>query len=155
TVYTHDVAKAKQLVKSAGATGAKVTVWGSSSDTSTRVAQYVADVLNDIGMQAKVKTVSSGVYWPTIGSQKTKAQIGYANWYQDHPHPLDWLDGLMNGDRITDAHNNNYSNVDAPAVNQEIARLKKVPSLDDATNASWAALDRKLVVDDAAVAPFL
>jgi len=155
TVYKHDVAKAKQLVKQAGATGAKVTVWGSSSETSTRVAQYVADVLNDIGMSAKVKTVARGVYWDTIGNQKTKAQIGNANWYQDYPHPLDWIDVLMNGTRITDVHNNNYGNVDVPAVNQEIATLKKQPSLNDATNASWAALDRKLIVDDAAAAPYL
>ncbi len=101
--------------------------------------QYVADQLNKIGLKAKVKLVARAVYWQTVGNQATKAQIGWADWFQDYPHPLDWFDVMMNGDRITQIHNNNYGNVDVKAVNAKIAALKKEPTLTDAVNAQWAA----------------
>jgi len=58
---------------------------------------YLQDVLNKIGLNAKLKIINAAVYWTTIGSQATKAQIGFADWFQDYPHPLDWYDVLLNG----------------------------------------------------------
>lgn len=146
--YPHDLAKAKALIKEAGATGAEVTVWGSDRETSRKPVEYLQDVLNSVGLKAKLKIVNASVYWTTIGNQKTAAQIGFADWFQDYPHPLDWFDVLLNGDRITQTHNNNYSNADVAAINQKIAELKKKPELDDAVNAEWAEVD-KMVADQA------
>ena len=36
---------------------------------------------------------------------------------------------LLNGDRITDTHNNNYANFNDKAVNAKIDALKKEPTL--------------------------
>ena len=153
--YKYDLAKAKSLIKAAGATGQQVTVWGNDSDLASKSMQYVADQLNKIGLKAKVKLVARAVYWQTVGNQATKAQMGWADWFQDYPHPLDWFDVMMNGDRITQIHNNNYGNVDVKAVNAKIAALKKEPTQTDAVNAQWAQIDYDLVVKDAAMAPFL
>ena len=98
----------------------------------------LADVLNSIGLKAKEKIINSAVYWTTVGNQATKAQIGFADWFQDYPHPLDWFDVLLNGNRITETHNNNYANFDNKAVNAKIEALKKEPTLTDAVNTQWA-----------------
>jgi peptide/nickel transport system substrate-binding protein len=152
--YPYNLAKAKQLIKAAGATGASVTVWGSNRETSKKPVAYLADALNKIGLKASLKIIDASIYWTTIGNQATKAQIGFADWFQDYPHPLDWFDVLLNGERITQTHNNNYSDFNDPAVNKEIDALKKEPTLTSAVNARWAALDAK-VMKEAAWAPYI
>jgi peptide/nickel transport system substrate-binding protein len=143
--YPLDVAKAKQLIEQAGAKGATVTVWGSNRDTSKKPVQYLQDVLKSIGLNAKLKIIDAAIYWTTIGNQQTKAQIGFADWFQDYPHPLDWFDVLLNGTRITDTHNNNYSNFNDPATNTEIADLKQKATLNATVNGQWAALDASIM----------
>ena len=124
--YTYDLAKAKQLVQQAGATGTSVKIWGSATATCrAKTISYVADQLNKIGLKATPRLITRGVYFDTIGNQATKAQIGWADWFQDYPNPLDWFDTLMNGQRITQVKNNNYGNVNIKALNQKIDELKK------------------------------
>jgi peptide/nickel transport system substrate-binding protein len=152
--YTHNLAKAKQLIQQAGVKGTTVTVWGSNRETSRKPVEYLQDVLKQIGLNAKLKIIDASIYWTTIGNQATKAQIGFADWFQDYPHPLDWFDVLLNGDRITQTHNNNYSNYDNKSANATIAKLKKEPKLTDQVNQQWAQLDAQ-VIKDAAWAPYV
>jgi peptide/nickel transport system substrate-binding protein len=155
-LYPFDLAKAKSLIKQAGATGADVTVWTSNNATrhAPEAGAYLQDQLKKIGLNAKLKTVNAAIYWTTVGNQATKSQIGFADWYQDYPHPLDWFDVLLNGNRITDTHNNNYSNFDDPAVNSKIESLKKEPDLTKAVNTDWAGVD-KMVMEKAGWAPYV
>ena len=94
------------------------------------------------------------MYWTTIGNQATKAQIGFADWFQDYPHPLDWFDVLLNGERITQTHNNNYANFDDSAVNTKINDLKKQSGLSSKINSDWASVD-KMVMEQAPWAPYI
>ncbi len=119
-----------------------------------KATAYLTDVLNSIGLKAKEKVINSAVYWTTVGNQATKAQIGFADWFQDYPHPLDWFDVLLNGDRITQTHNNNYANFDDTAVNSQIDSLKKEPVLDNAANARGRRSTR-IVMQQAPWAPFI
>jgi peptide/nickel transport system substrate-binding protein len=153
-LYPYDLAKAKRLIRQSGEAGADVTVWNHDRGTDPKATAYLVDVLNSIGLKAKEKIINSGVYWTTVGNQATKAQIGFADWFQDYPHPLDWIDVLMNGNRITQTHNNNYSNYDNSTVDAKIEELKKEPKLTDAVNSQWADLD-KTIMQDAPWAPFL
>ena len=154
TLYPLNVAKAKQMIEAAGVKGTEVEVWGSNRETSKKPVEYLTDVLNKIGFKAKPKIIDAAVYWTTIGNQKTKAQIGFADWFQDYPHPLDWFDVLLNGTRITDTHNNNYSNFDSSAVNAKIAALKQKSKLDATVNDEWKQLDKQ-VMQQAAWAPYV
>jgi peptide/nickel transport system substrate-binding protein len=153
--YTHDLAKAKQLVQKSGTAGMKVTVWGENEAPSQPTIEYLSDVLNKIGWKATPKLLAPDIYFTTIGNQATKSQIMWTDWYQDYPHPLDWFDVLLNGNRITQTHNNNPGNADFPAANALIEKLKKEPKTTDAINSQWAQLDHDYVVKYAAVAPFL
>ena len=153
-LYPYNLAKAKALIAASGDKGMAVTVWNHDRGLDPRATAYLTDVLNSIGLKAKEKIVNSAVYWSTIGNQATKAQIGFADWFQDYPHPLDWFDVLLNGERITQTHNNNYSNFNDASVNSQIDSLKKEPVLDNAANARWATVDKE-VMQQAAWAPFL
>ncbi len=153
-LYPYNLAKAKQLIKEAGATGAQVTVWNHDRGTDPKASAYLVSVLNSIGLKAKEKIINAAVYWTTVGNQATKAQIGFADWFQDYPHPLDWFDVLLNGNRITQTHNTHYANFDDPTVNSEIEALKKEPSLTSSVNDRWKKVDND-VMEQAPWAPFM
>ena len=155
-LYPYNLAKAKSLIKAAGATGANVTIWTDDNESrrAPEAGQYLQGVLKSIGLNATLKEIHAAVYWTTVGNQTTKAQIGFADWFQDYPHPLDWFDVLLNGGRITQTHNNNYANFDDSAVNAKIDALKKEPMLTSSVNSQWASVD-KAVMEAAAWAPYI
>jgi peptide/nickel transport system substrate-binding protein len=144
--YTFDLAKAKQLVQASGQAGATVDVYGPNEDPSKSSTEYLANQLGKIGFKPKLHLLSHQVYFQTIGNQATKAQAMFTDWYQDYPHPLDWFDVLLNGNRITDTHNNNPGNVDVKSVNAEIEALKKEETITPEVNDRWAKVDRDLMV---------
>ena len=110
-------------------------------------------MLNQIGYKANVKLLAHGVYFTTIGNQATKAQIGYTDWFQDYPSPIDWFDVLFNGNRITETHNNNPGNADYPDVDKKIEALKANPNAaSSAVIDGWKQVDKMLIVDHAAAA---
>jgi peptide/nickel transport system substrate-binding protein len=144
--YTFDLAKAKQLVQQSGTAGATVDVYGPNEDPSKSSTEYLSSQLAKIGYKPKLHLLSHQVYFQTIGNQATKAQAMFTDWYQDYPHPLDWFDVLLNGNRITKTHNNNPGNVDVKSVNAEIEALKKEEEITPEVNARWAKVDRDLMV---------
>jgi peptide/nickel transport system substrate-binding protein len=136
-----DVAKAKALVKQAGLVGTKVTVWGQQRSPRRQYVEYYASVLNAIGFKATPKIISDSIYFPTIGNAQTNPQTGFADWLQDFPNPSDFY-LLMNGNTIQSTNNQNFSMVDDPHIQQELAKLDAVPAtkLESVAN-QWDALD--------------
>lgn len=146
-----DLERAKQMIKEAGAEGAKVTVWGDNVDPTPKVTQAYADQLNQLGLDAEPKIVDGGVYFQTIGNQSTKAQTGFLNWFGDFPHPANFF-FLVNGDTIQPTNNQNMSNVDDPHINKELEELGKEPDVTKVAD-RWEALN-KYLVDQAYLVPY-
>jgi peptide/nickel transport system substrate-binding protein len=146
-----NVEEARRLIKEAGVDGTKVSVYGNDEDPSKPVAEYLADALNDIGFKAEPKIVEASVYFTTIGNQKTKAQIGFANWFQDFPHPRNFM-FLVDGDSIQNTNNQNFGNVDDPEVNKLLDEANANANLDEAAP-QYAEADR-LLVEKAHIAPY-
>jgi peptide/nickel transport system substrate-binding protein len=147
------VARAKALVKEAGLAGTKVTVWGQQRSPRKEYVEYYASVLNEIGFKATPKIISDSVYFPTIGNAKTNPQTGFADWLQDFPNPSDFY-LLMNGNAIQATNNQNFSMVDDPHIQRELAKLDAVPATKlDSAAAEWQALD-EYVARKAYVAPY-
>jgi peptide/nickel transport system substrate-binding protein len=146
--YPYDPAKAKALIKSAGVEGAHVAVWSLNTDPYPNVAQYMASVLNGIGLNATVKIVDASVYWDLISTEKNDPQIAYNNWSQDFPEGEDFIDVLLNGQNIVNVGNNNQSNADVPAYDKLIDQAKRMP-LGNARNAIWAKLDADFTKNNA------
>jgi peptide/nickel transport system substrate-binding protein len=153
--WSFDLAKAKQLVQQSGTAGQTVDVYGPNEDPSKSTTEYLANQLTKIGYKTKLHLLEHSVYFQTIGAQKTRAQAMFTDWYQDYPHPLDWFDVLLNGDRITETHNNNPGNVDVPSVNKEIDALAKEAGVTPEINARWAKVDRQLMVTNATTIPYM
>jgi peptide/nickel transport system substrate-binding protein len=146
-----DIETAKQMIEDAGAAGTEVTVWGNNDDPTDQVTEAYAEMLNEIGLDATPKILDGGVYFQTIGNAKTEAQTGFANWFSDFPHPLNFY-FLVDGDTIQPTNNQNFGNVDDPKINDEIDALRLEEDLPAVTD-RWEALDDYLV-NSAHVAPY-
>jgi peptide/nickel transport system substrate-binding protein len=126
-----DVDKAKQLLAEANPSDTDITVWTDDESDRKRIGQYYADVLTDLGFNVDLKIIAGDIYFTTIGNLKTpNLDTGFSDWFQDFPHPHDFFNPLLNGDSIQSTNNNNYSQVDIPALNKQIDELLKQP-LDD------------------------
>jgi peptide/nickel transport system substrate-binding protein len=98
-------------------------------------------VLNEIGFKATPKIISDTVYFPTIGSAQTNPQTGFADWVQDFPNPSDFY-LLFNAKTIQPVNNENFSKVNDPHIQSELAKLDAVPATKLGSVASqWQALD--------------
>jgi peptide/nickel transport system substrate-binding protein len=145
-LYRHDLRKAIRLVHESGFWHwrKKVFVWNHDVPADLPFTEYLVSVLQSLGFRTVPKVVTAGSYWTTIGNGKTQAQIGFADWVQDYPHPLDWF-RLLDGRTITPTHNSNYANLDVGWVDREIERLTRPTKLTPRVDRSWAALDRRLM----------
>jgi peptide/nickel transport system substrate-binding protein len=156
SLYRHNLRKAIRLVREylrePGAR-TRVFVWNHDVAADLPFTEYLVSLLKRIGFDATQKVVTASSYWTTIGNEKTRAQIGFADWVQDYPHPLDWF-GLLDGQAITRTHNSNYANFDVGWANREIEALTQRPRLTPSVEAEWATLDRQ-VMRLAPWAPFL
>lgn len=147
-----DLERARRLIREAGARGEKVTVWGNSDNPTDKVTLAYTDMLNRIGLDAKPRIVDGGVYFQVVGNQRTRAQTGFNNWFQDFPHPKDFL-FLVDGRSIQPTNNPNPGNVADPEIDRGIAALDRRPRLTDAVTERWRSLNRTLV-ERAWVAPY-
>jgi peptide/nickel transport system substrate-binding protein len=149
-----NLAKARQLVRQAGVSGAHITIWGRAVSDSQQAVTLMASTLESIGFKATIKILPRATYYTTIGNASTPDRdIGWARWLEDYPHPSDWFDVLLNGHRITAQNNNNYSETNVPKINRMIERLNRLP-LSPKVNAQWAHVD-KLVMQNASWAPWV
>ena len=139
-----NIAKAKDLVKKAGVAGQSVTVWGNNKDPRPAIVDYLRDTLNSIGFKAKTKILDQQVYFATVGTKKTKAQIGFTDWFQDFPHPNDFFEPNLSTSALqsTPSFNDNFA-PSPPGIDKTLAKLK--PKKPKDVSDQWAALDKKLV----------
>lgn len=156
-LYPYNLARARALVRQAGAKGARVKVFAPTQPTQARAAVlYLSSQLSAIGLKpsAAPRLLPPARYWTAIGNKSTRAQIGYAYWTQSIPHPLAWFAPLLSGDKESPFANTNYSFANSEDLNASINRLKREPELTAEVNARWAALDRR-AIRWAPLAPFL
>ena len=140
-----DINKAKSLVKKAGVEGMSVTVWGNNKDPRPAIVDYLRDTLNQIGFKAKTKILDQQVYFSTVGTKKTKPQIGFTDWFQDFPHPNDFFEPNLSGAAlaaIPSSFNDNFKAV-PPGIDATLKKLK--PKKPQEVADQWAALDKKLI----------
>lgn len=139
-----DMAKAKALLKESGMAGAPVTVWGQNRSPRKEFTNYYTDVLNQLGFKAKTKIIADAQFFPTIGNLKLQPQTGFADWNQDFPNPSDFY-LLMDKNSIQSTNNQNFSQVDDPHIQSELAELNAVPAdkLDTVAD-RWQKLDEYL-----------
>ena len=145
-----DLERARQLITDAGVEGESVEVYTNNDENRPEIGQYLADMLNKIGLEANLKVLDAGVYFATIGNERTRPQIGFANFYQDFPHPANFL-FLVDGDTNQPTNNQNFGRVDDPELNKLIDEVEAAPA--EGATEQAAEADRR-AVEEAYVAPY-
>jgi peptide/nickel transport system substrate-binding protein len=152
--YPYNLAKAKSLVAQSGTQGMSVQVWASNTVPQPEAAQYMASVLDSLGYKATVKTLDEGVYYDTVAAEATDPQVSYNDWNQDFPEAEDFVDLLLNGQKITNVGNNNGSNLNVPAINAQMDAARELP-LGAQRDAAWSKIDAEVMRDYAPLVPFM
>jgi len=91
------VAAARRVVRSAGLSRARVTVWMPSAGVAQ--GRFMVRLLNSIGLRARLKVVDItkgiGAYFDAIGNPSTRPQIGYTGWIADYPSVTGFMPPIL------------------------------------------------------------
>jgi peptide/nickel transport system substrate-binding protein len=147
-----DIEKAKELVKASGYEGEKVTFWTNNKDPRPAIADYFVDVLNEIGFDAEVQTLDQQIYFSKIGTKSLQAQTGFTDWYQDYPHPGDFIEVLLSTRALDAEVTFNQGFVSDPELDKRLDEIRGEEPEDVADE--WAALDEYVVNEKAYVVPY-
>lgn len=151
-LYPHDMAKAKALVEEADPSDRDITVWTNNLSPNDDASAYYADVLEKLGFETELKALGEN-YFSVIGNTSTPdLDTGWANWFEDYPHPNDFFQPLLSGESIAPTSNGNFAQIDVPALNRKIDRLG-AQQLSPEVEEQYAELDREYM-ERAPWAPF-
>jgi peptide/nickel transport system substrate-binding protein len=142
-----DLAKAKQLVKESGTTGAPVKVNTDTTEVDKAYGLYFIGLLNKLGYKASPQFLSNDIQYPYIQNSKNKVQFAYSSWFQDYPAASDFLDILL-GCRSFHPNSNSSPNI-AEFCNKPIqAKMDQAGAmgLTDPVGANnlWAQVDKEV-----------
>ena len=148
-----DMDKAKQLIAEANPADKEITVWTDDEPDRKRIGEYYHDLLTQLGFKATLKVIAGDVYWTTIGNQSTPdLDTGFADWFQDFPHPDDFFRPLLNGASVLPTNGNNFSRVSIPELDAKMNELRTKQLTDDVKK-QYAELD-KAYMEQAVWAPY-
>jgi peptide/nickel transport system substrate-binding protein len=147
-----DIERARELVRQSGYEGMKVTYWTNNKDPRPAIADYFRDLLNEIGFEADIKTLDQQVYFAEIGRKRTKAQIGFTDWFQDYPHPGDFIEVLLGSVALEAEPTFNQGFVSDPQLDRRLQELR--PEAPEDVADEWGELDEYVVNEKAYVSPY-
>ena len=148
-----DLEKAKALIADANPADKDITVWTDDEPDRKRIGEYYHDLLTQLGFNATLKVISGDTYFQTIGNESTAdLDTGFADWFQDFPHPDDFFRPLLNGENILPTNSNNFSRVKIPDLDAKQNELLQKQLTDDVKK-QYAELD-KAYMEQAVWAPY-
>jgi peptide/nickel transport system substrate-binding protein len=152
-LFPHNVKKAKELVAESGVKDKEVTVWTDSESPNNDAGTYYAGVLNEIGIKAELKILNPDNYFTVIGNTSTpNLDTGFADWFEDFPHPNDFFDILLNGASIQSTNNQNFSQTNNEELSKKIDQLA-TEQLGPQQEKEYAELDKSFM-EEAVWAPY-
>ena len=152
-LYPYDVAKAKAMIKEANPSDMDITVWGDNESPNDEAAEYLNDVLLELGFDTTLKILNADNYFTIIGNETTpNLDAGWLDWFQDYPHPNDFFQPLLSQEAIQPTNNSNLSMLDNPRLDAKIAELNE-EELGPEQEAAYAQLDEEFM-EEAPWAPY-
>lgn len=144
-LYPHSLAKAKELVAAAEPSDRAITIWTDNESPNDEAGEYLEGVLKELGFETTLKIVNADNYFGLIGNESTpNLDIGFANWFEDYPHPNDFFEPLLSGESIVPTGATNLARIDDPQLNAEVERLGEGP-LTPEVEGEYAELDKKFM----------
>jgi ABC-type transport system substrate-binding protein/class 3 adenylate cyclase len=137
------VAAARRVVRSAGLSRERVTVWMPSAGVLQ--GRFMVHLLNSIGLRARLKVVSiaSGIdaYFNSIGNPNTRPQIGYFGWIADYPSVTGFLPPILS------CASDNVSRFCDPAIDRLFAKAEAAQAENPAAApALWQQAERAVLL---------
>ena len=152
-LYPHDMKKAKELIAEANPSDREITVWTESEPPSGDVGAYYQGVLQELGFKVTLKVLGPDNYFAVVGNDSTPdLGTGWANWFEDYPHPNDFLQPLLAEESIAKVNGTNLSRFADPALSKKITELGEEP-LGPRQEAAYAQLDKEFM-EQAPMAPY-
>ena len=150
---TSNLAKAKSLMRESGVSLPVRVTLRTVSDLAgySAVAQAVQAQLKQIGIDVSIKLAQNSVNEGIITTRKNHVPMGINSWFQDYPHPDDFIGVLLDGTRITPTGDQNKANFNSAKINKEIASLE--PLTGSSSGARWNKLDVQIMRGYAPWAP--
>ncbi len=136
-------------------TGAKtLQVVGATGSPDSDDAEIVNQTLKNLGFTTKFSLVDKSVmYSKFCGTPSEEIDVcPSVGWAADFGDPQAVLDVPFNGEHIESSNNSNYGQVNDPTINRHMAAAELAVGT-QARATAWAAIDRELVADAAAI-PF-
>jgi YVTN family beta-propeller protein len=147
-----DDARTRQLIRSSGTAGMKVTVWTSPDlPGGLLVGRYFESLLDQLGYRADVRTIRLALpYFTFIQDPGNEVQIALGGWLADFPAASNFM--------VTNLSCGGFNNVldfCDPQLDRLATRASRLQLTDPpAARELWARLDRGFV-DQAALVPLI
>jgi peptide/nickel transport system substrate-binding protein len=152
-LYPHSLAKAKQLIAEANPSDRQITVWTDNESPNDEAGAYYQGVLEQLGFQVKLKVLNGENYFGVVGNSSTPdLDTGWANWFEDYPHPNDFFQPMLSEAAISPTESSNLARFADPKLNAKMERLGE-EQLGPKQEAEYAALDREYM-EQAPWAPY-
>ena len=144
-LYPYDVEKAKKMISEADPADREITVWTDDEGTQEEAGAYYAEVLKEIGFDAKLQVVNADNYFTVVGNASTQdLDTGWASWFQDYPHPNDFFQPMLSEESIFPTNTSNLARIAVPRLSEKIDELAEKP-LDSQVESEYAALDKEFM----------
>jgi peptide/nickel transport system substrate-binding protein len=152
-LFPHNIQKAKELVAESGVKDKEITVWTDSESPNNDAGTYYQGVLKELGFNVELKILNPDNYFTVIGNTSTpNLDTGFADWFEDYPHPNDFFDILLNGESIQSTNNENFSQINVKPLNEKIDQLAQ-EQLGPQQETEYAELDEAFM-KEATWAPY-
>jgi peptide/nickel transport system substrate-binding protein len=153
-----DMAVAEKYMRLAGYPSGKYTgshilqIVGSTGNPDAQVAEIANNTLHSLGFKTKLSLVDQSVmYSKYCGTPAEEIDVcPNVGWGADFADGQAVLDVTFNGKNILSSGNNNWGQVNDPTINAAMDKAELLTGA-QARAKAWAAIDRELVADAAAI----
>jgi ABC-type transport system substrate-binding protein len=152
--YEYSPEKARALLREAGyPNGFQTQLWYMGDQpVYSRLAQGVQQDLQQVGVRAEMWPVNAAAFQKKVETRH-QAPCGVWGWFLDYPDASDFLDVLLNGERITDTDCNNAAFYSNPEVNRRLDAAIESPDNNKRTRLFREA--ENIVLEDAPWVPLI
>ncbi|WP_163505685.1 ABC transporter substrate-binding protein [Fodinicola acaciae] len=115
-----DPAKAKQLLAQSPTCPKNIKLDYSQTPTGDKIAASIKEAFARAGITVTANPIARKQYYSTIGKPAIENELAYAAWGADFPRCSSVIPPLFDGTQIPPAGNQNFAQLNDPAINQGI-----------------------------------